>query len=167
MEPGPGCWSKDTVHIGELFASTIAIFPACCPNAAPVSASSAKHQSLSLCQKLEADQESLAQLGQQVRDSGSPHASRWFSQSILTRRESTCSCPQFHTSSLSLTLLHPMASYLEGMTLQALLGALGKNMWEGTSSRSTPGRASPSEVNNSHQTMPPQGVSNQILGRRL
>lgn len=78
------------------------------------------------------DQESLAQL----RDSGSPRGGRWFSQSILTRRESTCSCPQFHTSSLSLSLLHPMASYLEGMTSQAFLG---KNKWEGTSPRSTSG----------------------------
>lgn len=79
-------------------------------------APSPKHQSLSLCQKLVAGQESLARLGQQVRDSGSPHASRQLSQSILTRTESTCSCPQFHTSSLSLTLLHPMPSYLEGRT---------------------------------------------------
>lgn len=159
-----GAWShsKHIAHLEELFASTTVKFLF----AAPMFAPSPKHQSLSLCQKLGADQESLAQLGQQVR---------WWKPTCKQMVQSE------HTYKKRIHLFMPSISYKlsvsdppssDGIIPRGNdITGFSWSPWEehvgGTSTRSTPGRASPPEVNNPHQTVPSQGLSNQSLGRRL
>lgn len=102
--------SEEVVHLEVAFCQYQSKIP-CLLSA--MFASPPEHTAPGSAQKLVADKK--APLGQDSkRETVQAHmqSSRWFNQCILTSRESTCSCPQFHTSSLSPTLLRPMASYL-------------------------------------------------------
>jgi len=138
-EPGPQV--KRLFTWKWLLASTRAKFPVFCLQCLLLLLST---QLLALLQKPAADKKAWpSQDSKRETVQAHTQSSRWVNKCILTSRESTCSCPQFHTSSLSLTLLHLTASYLQrkqhpGLSLEPLGSTSGREPLPGAHQEELP-----------------------------